>query len=393
MSMTLSEDQKKVFDKLLHFFFECEDTRELTLGGLAGTGKSTLIAELLSHPEIRNLPHRDVHIATYTGKAAERLMRTPLNSLGFPITTMHKLLFTFRRDPITKELETEERTDLPKFVIIDEASMVPEDFYKCLLEPHKGVKKVLFVGDHGQLPPISKKGETAFNLMEDPMLKLEKVHRQVEGSAILSTAQEVRKARSVFEIKKSIRESTLPKVDAETAIRYSTQLARQTSWDDVVHLVFTNNTRGEINQRLLATHNGEHGSFIGAPIICLKNKVFSESAMLANGSRGILSFIDVDSHNIFRLISAKFPILGQLNSIKSLKKSWLNPSYTHTARYSDILPFDFAFAVTCHKAQGCGWPHVFIWLRDLDNVRDTDFLKRWLYTAITRAEDNITFVI
>lgn len=395
MSMTLSEDQKIVFNKLTHFFFT-ESTphlEEFSLGGLAGTGKSTLIAELLSHPYINSIPQHEVHIATYTGKAAERLMRTPLNKLGFPITTMHKLLFEFHKDPITGEIEMDERKELPKYIIIDEASMVPEDFYKLLCKPFKGVKKLLFVGDHGQLPPITKKDEQPFNLMQAPKMKLEKIHRQAEGSAIISTAQAVRKARSVFEIKQAVRESSLQKVDAETALRASTHLARQSSWDDVVHIVYTNNTRNELNHKLLEQHDNETGTPIGAPIICLKNKVLSESTLLANGSRGILSFIDVDSHNIFQMISAKFPTLGQLNSIKSAKAAWLNPSYNHNYRMGDILPFDFAFAITCHKAQGCGWPHVFIWLRDLDYVRDTDFLKRWLYTAITRAEDNITFVI
>jgi exodeoxyribonuclease-5 len=56
--------------------------------------------------------------------------------------------------------------------------MISEDYYDDL---RSYGKPILAVGDHGQLPPIHGK----FNLMESPKLRLEKIHRQAEGSPII----------------------------------------------------------------------------------------------------------------------------------------------------------------------------------------------------------------
>lgn len=51
--------------------------------------------------------------------------------------------------------------------------------------------------------------------------------------------------------------------------------------------------------------------------------------------------------------------------------------------------FDYARAITCHKAQGSQWPNVFLF--DESSAFKTD-ADRWLYTAVTRAADTITLV-
>jgi len=60
--------------------------------------------------------------------------------------------------------------------------------------------------------------------------------------------------------------------------------------------------------------------------------------------------------------------------------------------FFNALQVKYAYAVTCHKAQGGQWKNVFI---DIGYYRteqvDMDFL-RWLYTAFTRATDNLYLV-
>lgn len=60
--------------------------------------------------------------------------------------------------------------------------------------------------------------------------------------------------------------------------------------------------------------------------------------------------------------------------------------------YYNALQVKFAYAITCHKAQGGQWPCVFVDQGYLnDDMLNTEFL-RWLYTAITRASQQLFLV-
>ena len=51
----------------------------------------------------------------------------------------------------------------------------------------------------------------------------------------------------------------------------------------------------------------------------------------------------------------------------------------------------FSYALTCHKSQGGQWPTVFIEKPYLKDGVDIDYL-RWLYTAVTRAENKLYLI-
>ena len=82
---------------------------------------------------------------------------------------------------------------------------------------------------------------------------------------------------------------------------------------------------------------------------------------------------------LFERIAEDYPEL-QRNKKKLTEAIYKSP-------YFNALQVRFAYAVTCHKAQGGQWKRVFI---DTGNIppeqRDTDYL-RWLYTAVTRATE------
>lgn len=61
--------------------------------------------------------------------------------------------------------------------------------------------------------------------------------------------------------------------------------------------------------------------------------------------------------------------------------------------YYNALQARFAYAVTCHKAQGGQWKHVYIdpGMLDEETTAQPDFL-RWLYTALTRAREQIYLI-
>ncbi|MDR1670959.1 MAG: AAA family ATPase [Alistipes sp.] len=60
--------------------------------------------------------------------------------------------------------------------------------------------------------------------------------------------------------------------------------------------------------------------------------------------------------------------------------------------YLNALQVKFAYAITCHKAQGGQWRAVFVDKMLFGEETMTHDLLRWLYTAITRATDRLYFV-
>jgi exodeoxyribonuclease-5 len=60
--------------------------------------------------------------------------------------------------------------------------------------------------------------------------------------------------------------------------------------------------------------------------------------------------------------------------------------------FFNSLQVKFAYAVTCHKAQGGQWPCVFVEQGYLtDDMMNKEYI-RWLYTAMTRASQKLYLV-
>ena len=63
-----------------------------------------------------------------------------------------------------------------------------------------------------------------------------------------------------------------------------------------------------------------------------------------------------------------------------------------TDPYYNALQVKFAYAVTCHKAQGGQWAHVYLDQGYMtDDMLNADYVH-WLYTAFTRATDQLFLV-
>ncbi len=60
--------------------------------------------------------------------------------------------------------------------------------------------------------------------------------------------------------------------------------------------------------------------------------------------------------------------------------------------YLNALRVKYGYAITCHKAQGGEWQHVFVALEPVLFVQDKQFTYRWVYTAISRAINEVFFL-
>ena len=75
----------------------------------------------------------------------------------------------------------------------------------------------------------------------------------------------------------------------------------------------------------------------------------------------------------------------------SLKSKYKRFIKTKENPFFNALNVKFSYALTCHKSQGGQWPTVFIEKPHLKDGVDIDYL-RWLYTAVTRAENKLYLI-
>jgi exodeoxyribonuclease V len=381
----LSSDQKTSLNHLLEWFdHDRNDMQFVTLGGYAGTGKTTLIAIL--RKELNKKYHEmTVGFASYTGKAA-RVLQNKIKEEGAlfkhdTVGTIHSLIYT----PIVNDREeiigwkTKDTIDCD-LIIIDEASMVDGTIWEHLLAYQK---PIIVVGDHGQLPPI--KGN--FNLMQKPNVTLEKIHRQAEKNPIIEISIQ---ARQTGEIKSGKYSDTVIKFnrqDSETGERMNEMLVSYTN--DTLILCGYNTTRKRLNTFIRNSLGFDSESpMSGDRVICLRN---NHKERIYNGMLGTIVEIrqlndhwyeaeitmDGEDHNYIGMIS-----VDQFNADASL-------NFTEDRKLimkGDL--FDFGYALTVHKAQGSQAKRVVLFEERFKKM-DDDQWRRWLYTAVTRAEEEL----
>ncbi|MDE0291787.1 MAG: AAA family ATPase [Candidatus Dadabacteria bacterium] len=131
---------------------ELAEARLSVLIGPAGTGKTTLLSVLCSHPEIKA---GGILLLAPTGKARVRMEQFTkgLNLRGY---TIAQFLSPHRYNSTTGRYHLSDKpTDVgARTVIIDEASMLTEEMLAALIQALKGVHRLILIGDPRQLPPI-----------------------------------------------------------------------------------------------------------------------------------------------------------------------------------------------------------------------------------------------
>jgi len=214
----LKSQQQEVFDLIIDWVtnFSSESKKIFKLIGKAGTGKSTVLVELIKYLDdvkrqenklitkaldkqltIDNI--KKIAVIAPTNKAAKVLKSKGVDS----VITIHNLLYSFEDEEeddkttkkkndklIFRRKDLDEIRDVYWFIIVDEGSMVTPTMEKDLLEINL---PILLVGDSNQLPPIlspedeEKYGRT-FSALKDPHYNLTEIQRQVQGSPIIVAA-------------------------------------------------------------------------------------------------------------------------------------------------------------------------------------------------------------
>ena len=87
--------------------------------------------------------------------------------------------------------------------------------------------------------------------------------------------------------------------------------------------------------------------------------------------------------DLFRAVWEDYPEIG--NKRERMKKLRTDPYY-------NALQIKSSYAITCHKAQGGQWSHVYIDQGYMTEEMLTPEYLRWLYTAITRATEKVFLI-
>lgn len=380
-NIKLSPDQKQVLNELLEWY-KNKQGPYISVGGFAGTGKTTLIS--FFRERIRTKKSKEkVAFVSFTGKATNVLKRklyeASATKKGDTISTIHSLIYSPIENEngviIDWELKEEIKADL---IIIDEASMLNETLW---LDLSSFNVPIIAVGDHGQLPPV----EGSFNLMQNPHLILEKIHRQAEGNPIIKLSENVRKTGKIEFGKLGDTVNKLKRFNEETRLEINSILSGFTN--DLLVLCGTNKTRVRMNKHIRSLLEKGEEPEVGDRVICLRNNA---KKGIYNGMLGEIKKIESSSKNWYQaeiLMDGGFIYKGKIFKEQFNNEKSLNFTEERSKSTKGDL-FDFGYCLTVHKAQGSQSRDVIV-IEENFYRDDIDSWKKWLYTAITRAEERL----
>lgn len=437
-----NEEQKKTIGLLAAFLLSQSDKPCFLLRGYAGTGKTSLMAALvrvLKKVESANASadKENYVLLAPTGRAAKVLG----HYAGHNAFTIHKCIYrggtllpgNDSRTPFA--LQENKRTHT--LFIVDEAGMISRnllDDLMCYVYQGAGCK-LLLLGDDAQLPPVEMSASYALDPtylagygVDLSSACLTEVARQALDSGILSNATRLRDYLTQGFPTPVLTPAEDMQLLAPQAMVEAIEDSYRTVGEEETLIITRSNYRTNLyNQGIRARilYREEDITTGDRIMVCRNNyyqsRDYDDLPFIANGDMftvirlrneremygfrfadatlqsvdygheiDALLWLDTlttatpDDHytmqrTLFERIAEDYPELTrQRDKIERIKES----------PYFNALQIRFAYAVTCHKAQGGQWRHVFI---DPERIPTdgtaTNEDTRWLYTALTRATE------
>jgi exodeoxyribonuclease-5 len=448
LNVALKNDQLRALQELYRFLFEGGSDSIFILKGYAGTGKTTLMGALIRWFHAVN---RKTVLLAPTGRSAKVLASLS----GFPASTIHRRIYSIKEsDGGYMFMQLSRNTAEKTMFFVDEASMIgefnsnEENAGNSLLEDlityvRSGERcRLIFIGDDAQLPPVGADMSPALDakrlaaISNGPVYKalLDEVVRQASGSPILQNATNLRRSisnqqfdRLKLEVASDGQVALVDPYDLED------QLSRRFSGDtadDTIILCRSNKDAYRFNQQIRSRILFKESEIeAGDRLMIVKNNYKqklpgSRQNFLANGDMITIERVyAVQSFGEFRFAEAQvyftdepgvsFDLILLLNSLefegpsipsKALKvlrnamiasgalddseaeeKFFQNP-------YFNAVQVKYAYAVTCHKAQGGQWKYVYLYPGYFNEEMLDRSYFRWMYTAVTRASDELKLI-
>ena len=442
-----NEQQVNLLDELGTFLMSIDKEKLFLLKGYAGTGKTSVISALVR--ALNELKQKTVLLAP-TGRAAKVIS----GYSGYPAFTIHKKIY--RQKSMSEfRFQLADNLNTHTLFIVDEASMISNSGAETtfgtgrllddLIHFVYGAEgcSLLLLGDTAQLPPVMQPISPALekeNLsgygLKVTEFTLTHVVRQALESGILHNATFLRQQiteelTTEFPTFDLTGFNDIRKLNGAELIDEIQKAYDGVGVEDTIVVtrsnkranIYNNGIRGRVMMKedeltngdlLMVTRNNYYW-----------NKPYKEIDFIANGD--ILQIVRIKKyHDIygFRFVDLTLRSLDLdweidariwLDSLQSDSPAQMNemtnrlfeavgedyPEITTKREkfkkifeneYYNALQVKFAYAVTCHKAQGGQWKKVFIDPGQVVEDQINSDFYRWLYTAVTRATETVFLV-
>lgn len=328
----LSDSQQQALDSFKSFL--TSDSQVFILKGAAGTGKTTLVTEFI---KILEAEHREFGLLAPTGRAAYIIG----NKTGKEASTIHSGIYglsdlkSMGQDNeangdgnIHLQFDLKFNEDSPyKVYFVDEASMISDSFSEneafsfgsgCLLTDlfkYASGRKIVFIGDYAQLPPIGMNFSPALDAeyLEEKFgckaveFILQEVMRQSNESVMIQNATRIRdciEKKTFIEFKLNNGSDT--NAEDINLLRPYYQLSSDKPSVKSAIITYSNRQALDYNLAVRRHYYGEDASRLKAGdllIICRNN--YSYEQELFNGNIVLVEACQSDDDLVHRQVRVK----------------------------------------------------------------------------------------
>ena len=420
-------EQHAALQTFATFMTDRDEQVVMVLRGSAGTGKTTLASAIVRG--MLAMKQKLVLMAP-TGRAAKVFS----NYSGTPAYTIHRRIYRQKTAADLSAFSLGFNAAQDTLFIVDEASMIANADTPLLDDLIRFVYnykncRLLLIGDRAQLPPVGEEESPALmaHVLRGYGMKvyeadLTEVLRQAEDSGILWNATEVRcmMADGRCELPK-IRLDGFPDIVSVPGDELIESLASSFShvgMDETLVVTRSNKRANIYNQGIRNTVLDREDELCrGDRIMIVKNNYYwvkSEGiegniSFIANGDIAVVQRVrnDYDDYELTAItlldtLTTEAPALTreqQEQLYTQVMEDYMDVPYKSERlkklkddKYYNALQIKFAYAATCHKAQGGQWAHVYIDQGYMTDDMLTPDYFHWLYTALTRATEQVFLV-
>ena len=344
--------------------------------GGPGTGKSMILRAILDIYRRHN-PGKEICLCAPTGRAARRMEQ----ATGLGASTVHKALGLLAGEDGDYGEPQALDADI---ILVDEVSMMDIYLAGRLLEAVKSRAQVVLIGDSDQLPSVGPGAVLSEMIASEriPVVRLDKVFRQNDGSRIAVNAKLIRHGNLSLEYGNDFRfvdSANLSDSASRIAELYMQEVARY-GVDNVAMLSpYRQKTETGVNALNEMLRELVNPPDEGKPeVVCGKRKFrVGDKVMQVKNfedvSNGDIGYI----RNIFKF--------GDETTVCVDFGDGRNMEYDS----SELDMLDLGYASTIHKAQGAEYQSVIINLQCAHHIMLT---RPLIYTAITRGKDRVIIV-
>lgn len=344
--------------------------------GGPGTGKSMILRAILDIYRRQN-PGKEICLCAPTGRAARRMEQ----ATGLAASTVHKALGLLAGEDGDYGEPQALDADI---ILVDEVSMMDIYLAGRLLEAVKSRAQVVLIGDSDQLPSVGPGAVLSEMITSEriPVVRLDKVFRQNDGSRIAVNAKLIRHGNLSLEYGNDFRfvdSANLSDSASRIAELYMQEVARY-GVDNVAMLSpYRQKTETGVNALNEMLRELVNPPDEGKPeVVCGKRKFrVGDKVMQVKNfedvSNGDVGYI----RNIFKF--------GDETTVCVDFGDGRNMEYDS----SELDMLDLGYASTIHKAQGAEYQSVIINLQCAHHIMLT---RPLIYTAITRGKDRVIIV-